>query len=166
MTDSVLVELPNLEATRQLAFQFAKCIEPPIVLGLVGTLGTGKTQWMRFLAEALNGDPVDVTSPTYVLLQRYPAKYPIYHFDWYRLESESQVWDLGIDELYEQPVVVVVEWSDKFPACLPPSYVRVELEQTNQDRPQQRNAKIHAIGSRAQGVLNRLKAVHSASDSG
>ena len=61
----------------------------------------------------------DVTSPTYVLQQRYPTSPVIHHFDFYRLESPTAVWDLGIDELYGEPGFVFIEWADKFPECWP-----------------------------------------------
>ena len=97
----------------------ARFASTPLTVALAGGLGAGKTQFVRFLAQQLGVPSEDVTSPTYVLLQRYAGKQVVYHFDFYRLDTANQVWDLGIDELFEQPVFVCIEWANKFSECLP-----------------------------------------------
>lgn len=119
MNDPLRIPLPNLNATQSLAQQLAERIQPPQTIALVGTLGAGKTQLVRYLVAALGGDADLVTSPTYVLMQSYTGRCKIHHFDFYRLRSAAEVWDLGIDELFEQPCVILIEWADKFPECLP-----------------------------------------------
>ncbi len=66
-----VVHLSSLAATRQLAVALAEHVQPPLTLALVGDLGAGKTQLVRFLAEATGVPAEEVTSPTYVLLHRY-----------------------------------------------------------------------------------------------
>ncbi len=128
MPESHTVPLSSLADTQQLARFVADASQPPLTIGLVGSLGAGKTQWVRFLVDQWGVPAEQVTSPTYVLLQQYVGRFRIYHFDFYRLESEAQVWDLGIEELYEQPVIVLVEWADKFPTCLPPDRLMLQLK--------------------------------------
>jgi tRNA threonylcarbamoyladenosine biosynthesis protein TsaE len=147
------VRLNSLEDTRRLAESIGRAGRQPTTLALVGALGTGKTQFVRFFAGGL-GVPLEyVTSPTYVLLQRYVGKAIIYHFDFYRLDSPDQVWDLGIDELYEQPVWIVIEWADKFPECLPDDLLRIELLQNESG---ERSAELTATGPRGRRLLNAL----------
>lgn len=150
---SMTVDLPTLEATRELAQRIAPHLEPPMTIALEGTLGAGKTQWVRYMAGALGVQEADVTSPTYVLLQQYVGRYKIFHFDFYRLDSEAEVWDLGIDEYYEQSCLVLIEWADKFPDCLPDNYVRCVLEQYGEGK---RRAHLTAHGPRARRLLAQV----------
>lgn len=128
------VEISELSQTQSLANAVAETLlahpsDRAQVIALSGTLGAGKTQWTRFFCEAFGVSVEQVTSPTYVLLQRYIGERGvIYHFDFYRLENSAQVWDLGIDELFEQPVVILIEWGDKFTECLPDDHLAMHLE--------------------------------------
>lgn len=142
--------LPRLADTQKLAAAIAKHFLPPLTIALNGTLGAGKTQWIRYFAQALGVPGEEVTSPTYVLLQRYQASVPIYHFDFYRLQNAAQVWDLGIDELYEQHALVVIEWADRFEECLPDEYLEIRLVQ---DEAECRRAIVQAHGPRTMALL-------------
>lgn len=150
---SMTVDLPTLEATRELALRIAAHLEPPLTIALEGTLGAGKTQWVRYVAGALGVPESEVTSPTYVLLQQYTGRYKIFHFDFYRLDSEAEVWDLGIDEYYEQSCLVLIEWADKFPACLPDDCLQFVLEQNGEG---ERRARLTAHGPRARRLLEKI----------
>jgi tRNA threonylcarbamoyladenosine biosynthesis protein TsaE len=89
------------------------------VLVLRGGLGAGKTQVARGLVEGLGGEPREVSSPTFPVMQEYvSASIPVLHFDWYRLESEDEVVALGWWECLEEGALVVVEWGDRFPQLL------------------------------------------------
>ncbi len=154
------MELATLEATQRLAFAIGEQVAAPLTIALVGTLGTGKTQFVRFLAQSLGVAPEDVTSPTYVLHQRYSGRIPIHHFDFYRLDTVDQVWDLGIDELYEQNVLVLIEWADKFSECLPDDYLRIALD------PQiggSRVASISGTGPRARTLASAISSANNSS---
>ncbi len=98
-----------------------------MTIALNGTLGAGKTQFVRFFAEALGAMPENVTSPTYVLHQQYVGRTRIHHFDFYRLEHEAQVWDLGFDEVVESEAIILVEWARKFARCMPDDFLEVNL---------------------------------------
>jgi tRNA threonylcarbamoyladenosine biosynthesis protein TsaE len=124
-------ELPDLAATERLARELSTVLAPPMTLALNGELGAGKTQFVRCFAAACGVPSEEVTSPTYVLIQRYKGDSVIYHFDFYRLETEGQVWDLGIDEIYESHSLVLIEWANKFPQCLPEDYVELTLSRTS-----------------------------------
>ncbi len=143
MPESLTVRLNSLEDTRRLAAAMAKALPCPFTMALQGTLGAGKTQFVRFFATDLGASAEGVSSPTYVLMQPYSGRLPIYHIDFYRLDSEAQAWDLGIDELFEQDAMVLIEWADKFPMCLPEEHITVRLEAPSE---QQRVAIISAAG--------------------
>ncbi|MCA9159087.1 MAG: tRNA (adenosine(37)-N6)-threonylcarbamoyltransferase complex ATPase subunit type 1 TsaE [Planctomycetales bacterium] len=149
----ITYELSTLTDTESMAQRVAEHLAPPLTVALVGTLGSGKTQWTRYLLAELGIAKEQVTSPTYVLQHTYPGPYPIHHFDFYRLDSAAQVWDLGIDELYEQRCLVIIEWADKFPECLPDDCLSIEFIETSDGG---RNATLSASGPRATQLLQRL----------
>ena len=81
---------------------------------LFGQLGAGKTAFVRGLLEGAGGDPDDVSSPTFTLIQHYDAPLPVVHVDLYRV-SGREVDDLGIDELASGKRLVAIEWADRLP---------------------------------------------------
>jgi tRNA threonylcarbamoyladenosine biosynthesis protein TsaE len=89
------------------------------VLALCGDLGAGKTQFVKGLAVGLQYS-AEVTSPTFTLIHEYVGGWlPLYHFDFYRLDSEDEAVRLGLEEYLTGDGVCVIEWGDKFPALLP-----------------------------------------------
>lgn len=147
--------ISELSQTQDLAQRLASLTQVPLTIALDGDLGAGKTQCIRFFAEALGVPREEVTSPTYVLLQRYAGnESTIHHFDFYRLESEAQVWDLGIDELYEQNTIVLIEWASKFPQCLPSDYLHLQLINGAEN---ERRAELTATGEVSTRLWLRMK---------
>jgi tRNA threonylcarbamoyladenosine biosynthesis protein TsaE len=107
------------EAMENLGRKMAETIVSGSVIALVGGLGAGKTHWTKGFVAGL-GSTADVTSPTFGLLHEYPdGRFPVFHLDFYRLESAAELLALGWDELLEQGCIVIAEWGDKFPALLP-----------------------------------------------
>ena len=101
---------------------------PGSVLALSGELGAGKTLLTRGIAEGLGiGNPASVNSPTFVLIQEYPARLPIYHFDVYRLQSVDEFLDLGSDEYLNGDGVTIIEWANRVVAALPDDRLDVAL---------------------------------------
>lgn len=95
------------------------------VLGLVGGLGAGKTHFVKGLAAGLGLDPDAVTSPTFTLLHEYRAaagaRLPLFHSDFYRLETAAEAGTLGLEELLDEGGgITAIEWADRFPELLPP----------------------------------------------
>ena len=89
------------------------------VLALAGDLGTGKTQFVKGFAQALDC-PLPVTSPTFTLLHEYRGgRLPIYHFDFYRLENLGALKAIGFDEYIFGDGVSIIEWADRFPVAIP-----------------------------------------------
>src|SRR6266480_1680654 len=98
---ALLVDAPDLAATEALGRRLGTALFPGAVVALVGPLGAGKTNLARAMAEGLGIANADVvTSPTFVLIQEYAARLPIYHFDAYRLAREADFADLGVHEYF------------------------------------------------------------------
>ena len=89
------------------------------VVALDCDLGAGKTHFVKGIAAGLGCDG-DVTSPTFTLVHEYTGgRLPLFHFDFYRLESEDEVLRIGLDDYLGAGGVLVIEWAGKFPALLP-----------------------------------------------
>lgn len=91
---------------------------PGSVFALIGGLGAGKTHWTKGFVSALGGNG-EVTSPTFSLVHEYRAHPPVFHFDFYRLDSAAELIALGWDEYLEAGGTIVAEWADKFPDLIP-----------------------------------------------
>lgn len=118
----------GLDETRRAGIALGKLAYPGLVIALSGTLGAGKTFFTRSVAEGL--DVVDarlVTSPTFILIQEYPARLPIYHFDVYRLADPAAFFELGVDEYFESDGVCLVEWSDRVADYLPHHRLNIDI---------------------------------------
>ena len=105
--------------TIALARTLAATLRRGDVLALSGDLGAGKTHFVKGLAAGL-GTAASVTSPTFTLIHEYPGgRLPLYHFDFYRLESEDDLLRIGFDDYLDAGGVLAIEWAEKFSALLP-----------------------------------------------
>ena len=90
------------------------------ILALSGELGSGKTCFTGGIARGLGvSESYQITSPTFTLINEYPARYDLYHFDVYRLNGYSEFEDLGYEEYFSRGGVVVIEWAEKIAQILP-----------------------------------------------
>jgi len=97
------------------------------VFGLTGDLGAGKTHFVKGFASGVGSD-AEVTSPTFTLVHEYlGGRLPVYHFDFYRLDSPDAVVRLGFDDYLEGDGVCIIEWADRFPQLLPPRTQMISL---------------------------------------
>ena len=126
-------ETNSLEETIALGRRFADRLELGDCVALEGQLGTGKTQFARGVALGLGlADPRMVRSPTFVLMQEYPARWPVYHLDAYRLaDPVAELLNLGYEEMLADGVVLL-EWAERARPLLPDGTWRVAIEMTGQ----------------------------------
>lgn len=116
----------SAEETRRLGACLAPLLAPADVVVLSGDLGAGKTVLVKGVAEGLGVDE-RVTSPTFGILAVHPGRLPLYHFDLYRLEDESQLEDIGFDDIIEADGASFLEWGDRFTAALPADRLDVTI---------------------------------------
>ena len=119
--------------TRALGEQLASRLHPGDTVILEGELGAGKSELARGIARGL-GVTETVTSPSFTILNVYESgRCPLYHFDWYRLESEEELYELGMDEYLGGDGVAVVEWAERCPDAVPEKRIRIRLEVTGEE---------------------------------
>ena len=107
---------------------------PGEVWALVGDLGAGKTHFVQGIAAGV-GALGPATSPTFALVHEYVGgRLPVFHFDFYRLETAGEALALGLEEYFDGGGLTVVEWADKFPALLPPGTRWFRFETGDGDR--------------------------------
>jgi tRNA threonylcarbamoyladenosine biosynthesis protein TsaE len=154
-TAEVTISIANEEATRALGARLAAILPLGSVIALNGTLGAGKTRLVQGMAFAA-GVPMDaVLSPTYTLIHEYSLPLgstieKIYHLDAYRVHDEDEFWELGVEELYEQPAWIIIEWAERVPRCLPREYIEIQLSVTGTET---RAARLTAHGQSFQAVV-------------
>ncbi|MDQ2800944.1 MAG: tRNA (adenosine(37)-N6)-threonylcarbamoyltransferase complex ATPase subunit type 1 TsaE [Armatimonadota bacterium] len=122
-------ETHSADETRALAAALGALLRPGDVLCLIGDLGAGKTTFTQGLALGLGLPPEEpVNSPTFTLLAEHPGgRVPLYHFDVYRLDGSSGLYDLAFDEYLSGDGVVVIEWADRIADALPPDRIDIAL---------------------------------------
>jgi len=148
------IDIPDLLATESIGRKLGELLFPGAVIALVGQLGAGKTHLTRAVAEGLGvKNPALVNSPTFVLIQEYPARLPIYHFDAYRLSGPREFAELGVDEYFRGDGVSIVEWADKVAATIPTDHLRIQIEIIDENR---RQFEITAVGERYESILQRI----------
>ena len=113
--------------TRALGRRLAEHLQPGDVILFDGDLGAGKSEMTRGIAEGL-GVSGPVTSPSFTILNVYEdGRVPLYHFDWYRLESAEELYEMGMDEYLGGDGVAVVEWPTQCPEAIPETHLAVTL---------------------------------------
>ena len=127
------VDSRSAAQTRTLGEQLAGRLQAGDVVILQGELGAGKSELTRGIAKGL-GVTETVTSPSFTILNVYESgRCPLYHFDWYRLESADELYELGLDEYLGGDGIAVVEWAERCPEALPEKTIRIRLETTGEE---------------------------------
>lgn len=114
-------------ATRNLGERLAKQLRAGDVLLLLGDLGAGKSELTRGIARGL-GVTSPVASPSFTILNVYEEGcIPLYHFDWYRLSSVQELYEMGMEEYLGGDGVAVVEWPSQCPEAIPEKHLQVSI---------------------------------------
>ncbi len=119
------------EETFRLAKKMARAFRGNEVVLLIGELGAGKTIFAKGIASGLGlEDHRLVCSPSFTLLNIYQARFPVFHFDLYRLENGDEIVDLGLEDYLDRGVIIV-EWAEKLPFVL--KAIRIVIEKGRGD---------------------------------
>lgn len=124
----------SAEETTRLGREFAKRLKPPMLVLLTGDLGSGKTTLTKGIVAGLGAaNEDDVTSPTFTLVHTYVKTAKVLHADLYRIESFHDFETLGMEDVFAQPGIVILEWSERFPLKVDWPQLRLLLEHLGGD---------------------------------
>ena len=124
--------IDNLEQLPRLASDLLEEFREERFFAFFGKMGVGKTTLIKALCDQLVVKEV-VCSPTFAIINEYTSGEgePIYHFDFYRLKSAEEAYDIGYEEYFYSGMYCFTEWTEKIEQLLPEHYVRVEMKETN-----------------------------------
>lgn len=120
------IETNSFEETVALGIKLGSILKPGDVICLSGDLGTGKTALTNGIAKALDINSY-ITSPTFTLVNEYQGKYPLYHFDVYRIGDPEEMFDIGFDEYINSDGITIIEWGELISDILPQDIIKVRI---------------------------------------
>ncbi len=144
------------EETARLGQILATVLPEGTIVGLEGTLGAGKTRLVQAIARAARCDHHFVASPTFVLVQQYLGDRQITHIDAYRVGNIREFLELGVEEYFEGPGIVLIEWADRVCEALPHARVTIEISIVGEN---DRLFLIQAPPDQFPGLLERIQAI-------
>ncbi len=154
-THTLTLSSRDTRQTLAMGRQIGRLLTTGLLLCLDGDLGSGKTVFVKGLAEGLAvPETVYVTSPSYTLINEYPGRRPLYHADLYRLQTAEDVEAIGFFDLLTEDNVVAVEWAHRLENCLPPQGLWLEFTIVDDTT---RTIRMRACGLPAADVLRRLE---------
>lgn len=152
--EEIRMETAGPEETGRFGERLGGMLRPGDVIGLVGPLGSGKTCMVQGIARALEvPERQCVRSPTFIILNMYTGRLPLYHFDLYRISTLEELEEIGFREAIEGGGVSVIEWADRVPEVLPRDHILITIQHRGGDR---RLLSVSAGGERFCCVLRTL----------
>ena len=127
------------EETEAAGMDLGRRVPDGTVIAMYGDLGAGKTAFVRGLARGIGID-ARVSSPTFTIVNEHQGRVPLFHFDWYRLGGEEELFDIGWEEYLARGGVCAVEWSERAPEALPEGTVTVTIRRDEEDEDQRQIA--------------------------
>jgi tRNA threonylcarbamoyladenosine biosynthesis protein TsaE len=146
---------PDEAATAALGQALAKLLPASTTVALDGPLGAGKTRLVQAIAAAVGVQPGTAVSPTFVLVQEYHGARDVIHIDAYRVSDEDEFLSLGVEEYFESPAIVLIEWAERVAGCLPLERLHVAITETGDST---RRFTISATGKQLESVVESLAA--------
>lgn len=125
-------KINTLAQTKIIAKDFSKELSTGNIILLNGNLGTGKTTFIKFACEHFGIN--NVNSPSFSIVNEYYGKIKVFHFDFYRLKSSRELFDIGFDEyLNDEEAVVFIEWAELFKDVIPKKYYEININFLNEN---------------------------------
>lgn len=138
--------------TSELGYKLGKLCFPGAVICLNGDLGAGKTTMTKSIAKGLDVQDY-VTSPTFTIVNEYEGRYPVYHFDVYRVSDIDEMYDIGYEEYIYSQGVCIIEWSNLIEEILPESRIEINISTKTQE---ERVIQIKAYGDNCKEILKNI----------
>lgn len=125
----------SMEMTIEEGERFVRGLKSGDIVVLSGELGSGKTTFTKGMAKGLGiKDWAKVCSPTFVIMNSYRGEKVLYHFDFYRLNSPSEIKETGFYEFVNMDGITVVEWGEKFKQVFPEKTIWVHFKYIDENQ--------------------------------
>lgn len=125
--NNINITVDSPEKTLKLGEIIGNSLNPGTIIALIGELGAGKSVLVKGIAKGL-GIEEEPNSPTFVIMNRYEGRMPLYHFDLYRVADEDELLAMGYQEFFYGAGVAAVEWADRVPEVFPGEAVQITIE--------------------------------------
>ena len=127
------IEISGLHEYPEAAEKFIALMGDRKIFAFYGKMGAGKTTFIKSICEAL-GVTDTVNSPTFAIVNEYADKdgFPIYHFDFYRIKSVAELYNLGYEDYFYSEAICFIEWPQLAEEILPENTVKVTIKE-NED---------------------------------
>ncbi len=132
----------SVEQTQDIAKQFAFQLIPGDIVALIGGLGSGKTNFVKGICTGMNVIEIPL-SPTFSLINEYHGDLIVYHFDFYRIKSIQELYDVGYEDYFFNKGICLIEWANLISNVLPDNYYEVTF--SIGERENQREIQIKTI---------------------
>ena len=125
-----IITINGLEDYAQAARRFTKFLKEGRIFAFYGKMGSGKTTFIKSLCEEL-GVTDAINSPTFAIVNEYEDRdgNTIYHFDFYRIKSLAEVYNMGYEEYFYSDAYCFLEWPELVEELLPEEHIRVDIEE-------------------------------------
>jgi len=143
----------NPEETKKIGNYLAGLLKPGDIILFFGELGSGKTCLTQGIAATMKVKEM-VNSPSFTIINEYHGKFPIYHFDLFRLNSFYELYDLGYEEYFYGDGITIVEWAEKIDQNLPFEYLKIIITFLDQKK---RKIEFSPIGERYEQLIKEFK---------
>ena len=122
------IRIDNLAHINEAAKQFVAAMGDNTIFAFYGHMGAGKTTFIKAICEELGVKDV-ITSPTFAIVNEYTDEHgePVYHFDFYRIKKQEEVYDIGFEDYVESGSVCLMEWPELIEDILPADTVKVSI---------------------------------------
>jgi len=150
----MVLQTKSSSETIRIGKSIGSLLLPGDVVALVGELGTGKTHLIKGLAAGVGMEKSSyISSPSFTLINEYPGRVPFYHIDLFRLETEKESEELGLEEYFGSSGITAIEWADKIPSLLPKEILWIHIHYTGEHT---RSIEILGQGDRYANLLDAL----------
>jgi tRNA threonylcarbamoyladenosine biosynthesis protein TsaE len=123
------IRIQDLEQINEAAKQFVAQIGDHKVFAFYGSMGAGKTTFIKAVCEELGVEDV-ITSPTFAIINEYTGQEgTIYHFDFYRIKKLEEVYDMGYEDYFYSGALCFIEWPELIEEVLPEDAVKVSIHE-------------------------------------
>lgn len=125
------------------------------IVCLIGDLGVGKTQFVKGFAKGVGVEDY-IVSPTFIIVNEYAGRLPLYHFDVYRINDVDEMYEIGYEEYFYGDGICIVEWADLIQDIIPEENITVTISKDNEEGLDYRRISIETNGEKYDNLMRDI----------